>query len=211
MSTKPLQFNIHSISFTNNKLIKRDSMSEENQEQLEHCKAIFKSKYMGPEIMGSHNQRVVLTIKSVGNGTEKGSDGSNVEGRVIYFEETDAWVKPLWAGKHQLDLIIKAFTKKLGVDAKYHVKWYGEKVQLGILIESWYGKTDEYLRILPVLPVLTLPELSPSDSQAWTKAVNYIASGEGKIENILKRKIIKPENQIKLQADAAILKGGESE
>jgi len=186
-------------------------MSEENQEQLEHCKAIFKSKYMGPEIMGSHNQRVVLTIKSVGSATEKGSDGSSVDGRLIYFEETDAWVKPLWAGKHQCDLIIKAFTKKLGVDAKYHAKWIGEKVQLGIKIESWFGKTEEYLRILPVLPVLTLPCLSPDDIEAWGGAVKYIASGEGTIENILKHKVIKPEHQVQLQADAELSKGGESE
>jgi hypothetical protein len=186
-------------------------MSEENQEQLEHCKAIFKSKYMGPEIMGSHNQRVVLTIKSVGSASEKGSDGGNVEGRVIYFEETDAWVKPLWAGKHQCDLIIKAFTKKLGVEAKYHAKWIGEKVQLGIKVESWFGKTEEYLRILPVLPVLTLPSLSPSNEADWVKAVKYIASGEGTIENILKHKQIKPEDQVQLQADVELLKGGESE
>ena len=191
-------------------------MTEENPEQLEHCKAIFKSKYMGPEIMGSHNQRVVLTIKSVGSASEKGSDGGNVEGRVIYFEETHAWVKPLWAGKHQCDLIIKAFTKKLGVDAKYHAKWIGEKVQLGIKIESWFGKTEEYLRILPVLPVLTLPVLTPDDVEVWNNTIKYIASGEGTIENVKKRRSISPEHEMQMHVDCdtakrELVEGGENE
>ena len=176
-------------------------MSEENTEQYEHCKAIFDSKYMGPEAMSNHNQRVFLTIKSISNGTEKGSDGGNVKGRIVHFEESAPWIKPLWCGKHQCDLIIKAFTQKLGTEAKYHQKWIGEKVQLGICIETWFGKTEEYLRILPVLPKLTLPVLKPEDVEAWNGAVKYIASGEGTIEAILKKRSITKQNQIQLQID----------
>jgi len=176
----------------------------ETNEQLEHCKAIFKSKYMGPEALSFHHQKIVLTIKSVTSGSEKGSDGSTVDGRIVHFEEDQAWVKPLWCGKHQCDLIIKAFTPKLGTDAKYHAKWIGEKVQLGICIESWFGKTEEYLRILPKLPIIELPSLEPSSAEAWGNAVNYIASGEGTIEAIKTKRKLRPEHEVQLQADVQL-------
>ncbi len=174
-------------------------MTEENTEAYEHCKAVFDSKYMGVEALSSHNQKITLTIKSITNGSEKGSDGSNVKGRVIHFEENEPWIKPLWCGKHQCDLIIEAFKKKYGTNAKYHHFWIGEKVQLGACVETWFGKTEEYLRILPKLPVLTLPTLVPTDEKSWTGAVNYIVSGEGTIEDIKSKRTMLPENVIKLQ------------
>jgi hypothetical protein len=177
-------------------------MSEEN---YTHWKAMFDNKFMGPYSLTSNCKSITLTIDSVVKGKEKGTDGSNIEGIVIYFKEKDPWVKPLWCGKYQCDLIAKALRPKLKGYANYAQKWIGFRVELAIFEETWFGKTDEYLRIHKLARDIPKKELVP-DTDSWEGAVNAIIEKQCTIEDIKSKRSITEENLIKLQE---AVKGGE--
>ncbi len=170
-------------------------MSEEN---YIHWKAMFDNKFMGAYSLTSNCKSIVLTIDSVSKGKEKGTDGSNIEGVIVYFKENDPWVKPLWCGKYQCDLIAKALRPKLKGYANYTQKWIGMRVELSVFEETWFGKTEEYLRIHKMAKDIPKQELAP-DTEAWDGAIKAIKANQCTVDDIKSKRNITADNLLKLQ------------
>lgn len=177
-------------------------MSDNTEQVYTHWRAMFKNKYMGPHSLASNCTSVSLTIDSVSGGMEKGSDGTDVEGIVIHFKESASWILPLWCGKHQCELIVKAMRSKLKTDAVYPEKWIGFKVELSVFTEKWFGATDEYLRIHK-LAKIDKPVLTP-DMDKWAGAVEAIYNDSCSLEDIVSKRKMLPEHIIQLQTDVEL-------
>lgn len=169
-----------------------------------HWRAMFKNKYMGPHSLASNCNGVSLTIDSVNGGMEKGSDGTDVEGIVIHFKESAGWILPLWCGKHQCEMIVKAMRDKLKTNAVYPEKWIGFKVELAVFTEKWFGATDEYLRIHKLAKVEKVV-LSP-DMESWSGAVEAIINESCTLEDVTSKRQMLPEHIIQLQTDVELKK-----
>ena len=164
-----------------------------------HWKKSFNYSYLGSYSLAD-GRDVTLTIAGTQTEMVQGEKGQSEECFVMYFSDKFDFVKPMIMNKTNCKTLEKLYTP-------YVEEWVGKKVMIGISQVNAFGGVHDALRIRPKVPTDRLPELTPSDCTAWEGAVNYIASGEGTIDNILKNRTVKPEHQVQLQVDVELKKG----
>lgn len=160
-------------------------------EHLTHWKSCFSYKYAGVQDLPD-GKDVVLTIQEVKREEVTKNDGSKDVLPVLYFTEN---FKPMVCGKRSSDFITKA------LKTPYHEQWVGKQIQIGVLKETNFGNTDNFLRpqkFAPKPPSDDRPTVE-TGSVVWNNAVAYLQGGN-KVESILgKYKLTKEQIKTLLQ------------
>jgi hypothetical protein len=145
-------------------------------EKKTHWKKVFNSEYLSSADLESGD--IVLTIRSVSIEEVKGADGKKKECNVARFNE-DA--KPMILNVTN-SKIVKKFT-----GSRFLEDWKNVPVQIYVDDKAKaFGELTEGLRIRSQQPTLTKPTLKP-DTEQWKKAVEFLKTGGGKIEQITKK------------------------
>ena len=157
-----------------------------------HWKKVFDSDYLGSCDL-EDGKDLKLVIKSVSVQAVKNSDGKTQDRNVAAF--TDPKIKPMI-----LNVTNSKIVKKFA-GSSYIEDWKDIPIQVYIKDDiKAFGETTEGLRIRPVQPKMTAPELKPG-TQVWDKAVAYIKQG-GDITGIKKKYILSADNETLLKKAA---------
>lgn len=152
-------------------------------ENLTHWKSGFNYKYAGIQDL-PNGKDVILTIKEIINEEVIGNDGKKESMPVIYFFEN---FKPMVCGKACSRLIEQA------LKTPYREQWIGKQMQIGISKESWFGKSDDYLRPRRFIPKQS-EDVRPTvetGSAVWKNIADGIAGGYTVAQVIGKYKLTK--------------------
>lgn len=150
-----------------------------------HWKKVFDSDYLGSCDL-DEGKDLKLIIKSVTVQEVKNTDGKTQKRNVATF--TDPKVKPMI-----LNVTNSKIVRKFA-GSSYIEDWGNTAIQVYIKDDiKAFGETTEGLRIRPVQPKMTKPELKPG-TPVWDNAVKYINEG-GTIEGIKTKYDLSAENE----------------
>jgi len=165
-------------------------------ENKTHYRKVFKSDHLGVadlEEFLEEGKRLIFTIKEVKQYVIKSEDknsgvvvaGRRVSANIAYFTEP---IKPLVLNSTN-SKIVKSFNK----NSSFVEDWKDTLIELyidaGVKMK---GEVVGGVRISPIQPRLTKPELTP-DHVKWNDA--KVAFKDGRKEAVLKRYLISEDNQ----------------
>lgn len=162
-------------------------------ENQTHWKKAFKSDYLSSSDIESGDLKA--TIKDV-----KYQECITASGKkfcnVAHF--SDSKIKPMILNVTN-SKVVKAFTG----GKRFIEEWKKIPVQIYVDANVRFGnETTEGLRIRKTQPVMTKPELAPSNKEVWTNAIAYL-SKDGTIDGIKQKYTLSAANE-KLLKDAVI-------
>lgn len=156
-----------------------------------HWKKAFKSDYLSSsDIEGNDLSVVIKEVKYQECVTQSGKKFCNV----AHF--TDGKTKPMI-----LNVTNSKVLKSFSNNSRYIEDWKNIAVRVYVDTAVRFGsEMTEGLRIRPVQPKITKPELLPN-TETWTNAVNYL-KGDGTIDGIKSKYSISAENEEKLKEES---------
>ena len=153
-----------------------------------HWKKVFNSDYLGSCDLDD-DKDLKAVIKSVSIRKVKGPDGKEQERNVATF--TDAKIKPMILNATNCK-VVKKFA-----GTPYIEGWVNIPISIYVKADiKAFGDITEGLRIREYQPQMGKPKLTP-ESQNWTKAVEYLASG-GTIDKVREKYDLSPEVETQL-------------
>jgi hypothetical protein len=167
-------------------------------EKLTHWRSCDKTDFLGAadleDILSPGKTDVILTIAKVEikNAKVRGQIGSH---RIATFKEK---VKPMIINVGNGRII-----KKFANNDSHLEKW--KDIAISVYIDSSVllkGEKTEGLRIRPVQPKLTKPDLKP-DTPQWKAAVDFL-KGAGSIPQIKAKYNLSPTNEQKIQDEITV-------
>lgn len=154
-------------------------------------------KLTNPDYLGAYalypGQELILTIKEVRRELVTGADGKKEECTVAIF--SDGKTKPMILNSTNCKAIQKAH------GTPHIEEWSGKQIQVFVQQVKAFGDVVDALRVRPVSPKMTKPDLSPS-SQKWSGAVDSLRNGNTTIDAICKHYSMTEENRAALMSQA---------
>lgn len=139
---------------------------------------------VNPDYIGAYciDKDTIVKIISVARQIVKGEAGKQEECTVAQLQG----LKPFIINRTNA----KTITKVLGTP--YIEEWAGKSITIYPTTTSVKGDMVECLRVRPIAPKLTLPELKEG-TEAWTKVVAYMKEEGAKIEEVKKKYLVSEE------------------
>lgn len=150
-------------------------------------------KLTNPDYIGSYaflpGEEKNVQITKVTREIVTGPDGKQEECTVAYLRNE----KPLILNSTNS----KNITKVAG--SPYIEDWTGKWITLYVERVRAFGETVDAVRVKPVAPKITLPDLNPSNPK-WDGARKSVLSGQVTVEQIRKKYTLTKENEALLTA-----------
>ena len=150
-------------------------------------------KLMNPDFIGSwdlldnegNQTDLVVTITGVETREVKNQDGKTDEVMVLKLKNQ----KPLICNSTNAQTIIAVTGSPFVED------WSGKSVSLYVAKVRAFGSVHDAIRIRPTAPVVTLPEMTPTNPK-WPSAKKAIADGNFTVADVRKKWTLSKENEI---------------
>jgi len=152
-----------------------------------HWRKLDNPNYMGAySLMDGQDKDLVVTIEKVVIEDVKNDRGTE-QCKVAYLKGH----KPMILNATNCRTIEKIY------QTPYINDWNGKQITLFVAKIKAFGDVLDALRVRPSKPKETRPELTPQHPK-WKGAKDAIATGSYKIEDVKKKYILSPENEVLL-------------
>lgn len=169
----------------------KNAVNHGSAETKTHWKKLTNPNYIGAYAFLPGEEKTVQITK-VTREIVTGPDGKQDECTVAYLKGE----KPVILNNTNADTVTKV------VGSPYIEDWCGKWITLYVERVRAFGQTVDAVRVKPVAPKITLPDLNPSNPK-WDGARKSVLSGQVTVDQIRKKYTLTKENEALLTAPEA--------